>query len=258
MIPQLLERRRRNRRHRSGGAFSPSQIAAVAAGYFWDPTQATGSDLAGFSLPEGNGKTTHNVITPSAGTAPAISSINGQTIIAYTNQAVADDMARTAAVQRGFTGSMGFGGWINQPSGAVGTVFTHGRGANLNCYIQCAAGSVRVGVHDGVGNNESQFPIPPGGYTAGPFFFWATYDITQLAAARIGLSYDTVAQVPNIAGTPGTSARDNSDVITLGGATSDSSTGNITADWSHGLLYFTAGLTSAAELANMFAHKRLK
>jgi hypothetical protein len=257
MWSQSVPDRLRRELLEGGAPFSPTQVSQVAAGYFWDPTSATGSDLAVFTIPEGNAKVTHNVITPALATAPAIGTMNGQAIVTYTNQAVADDIARTAAVQRGFTGSMGFGGWINQAV-AVGTVFVHGRGGNMNCYIQCAAGSVRVGVHDGVGNNESQFPLPPGGYAAGPFFIWGTYDIAQAAAARIGLSYDTVAQVPNVAATPGTTARDVSDVIALGGSAADSSTGNITGDWSHGLIYITNGLPSADDLTRMFNHRRLK
>jgi hypothetical protein len=237
--------------------FDPRQVAEVAAGYFWDPAFATGSGTAAFLLPEGNLQTTHDVITPSAGTAPAVGSLNGQAIVTYTDQAVADDMARTAAAERGITGAMGFGGWINQAA-AVGTVFTHGRAATLDIYIQCTAGSVRVGVHDGVGNNESQFPVPPGGYAAGPFFIFATYDPALAAAARIGLSYDTVAQVPNVAASPGASARDSSGVITLGGSIGDASTANITGPWSHGMLYLTNGVPSAASLARMFNYRRLK
>jgi hypothetical protein len=246
---------RNGRRRRSG--FDPRQVAQVAAGYFWDPTFATGSGLAGFTIPEGNGKTTHNVITPSAGTAPAIGTMNGQAIVTYTNQAVADDMARTASVQRGFTGAMGFGGWINQAA-AAGTLIVHGRGVNQNAYMQFAAGSVRVGVHDGSGSHESQFPIPPGGYAAGPFFIFGTFNPALAAAVRIGLSIDTVAQTANVAGTPGTTARDTADVIALGGTLNDASTSNITGDWSHGVLYWTDGIPSAADLARMFAHLRLK
>jgi hypothetical protein len=237
--------------------FDPRQVAEVAAGYFWDPAFATGSGTAAFLLPEGNLQTTHDVITPSAGTAPAVGSLNGQAIVTYTNQAVADDMARTAAAERGITGALGFGGWFNQAA-AAGTLFVHGRGANMDLYLQFAAGSVRVGLHDGTSSKESQFPIPSGGYAAGPFFVFATFDPAQAAAARLGLSYDTVAQVPNVAGTPGTTARDSSDVIAFGGSASDASTSNITGDWSHGMLYLTNGVPSAASLARMFNYRRLK
>jgi hypothetical protein len=242
---------------RRRGPFIPGQVPQISAGYFWDPAFATGGDAAGFTLPEGNGKTTHNVITPAAGTAPAIGTINGQAVITYTNQAVADDMSRTAAVQRGFTGAMGFGGWLNQAA-AAGTLFVHGRGATQDLYLQFAAGSVRVGVHDGVSAKESQFPIPPGGYAAGPFFIFATFDPALAATSRIGLTIDTVAQAPNVAGSPGTAARDSSDVIALGGSISDSSTSNIGGDWSHGVLYLTRDVPSSATLLSMFNHKRLK
>jgi hypothetical protein len=253
MIPKHHNRNTLN----SARGFDPRSVSQVAAGYFWDPTAASGSGVAGFLLPEGNGKTTHNVITPSAGAAPAIGTLNGRAIITYTNQAVADDMARTAAVQRGFTGAMGFGGWINQAA-AVGTVFVHGRGANMNCYIQCAAGSVRIGVHDGVGNNESQFPVPPGGYAAGPFFIWGTYNPALAATARLGLSFDGVTQVPAVAGAPGATARDVSDVIALGGSAGDANTGNITGNWSHGVLYLIPGTLSASDLLRIMQHKALK
>ncbi len=255
MLPRVLQRHRAvTLRH---VAFRAEHVPEVAAGFFWDPSNATGSDSAGFSLPESNGKTTHNVITPAAGTAPAIGSLNGRNIITYTNQAVADDISRTASVQRGFTGSMGFGGWINQAA-AAGTLITHGRGANQNAYIQFAAGSVRVGIHDGVGNNEAQFPVPPGGYAAGPFFVWATFNISLAAASRIGLSFDTVAQTPNVTASPGTTARDTADVIAFGGPLSDSSTSNIGGDWSHGMLFWTSGIPSAADLSRMMALGALK
>jgi hypothetical protein len=258
MIPQLLERRRRNRRHRSGGGvFSPSQVAQVAAGYFWDPAAGSGSGGAGFLIPEGNGKTAYNIITPSAGVAPTITTINGQSVVLYANSAP-DKCARVAGnVQRNFTGEMMIWGWVSAPGPNIGFVLHHGR-AVVQFGLQLNTADVRVYVHDGTGVIESRFPLPPGGYAAGPFYYEAPFVPSALATNRLQLTIDRVAQVPAIAGSPLATAQDIAEVMGFAAQSSDSSNFNISGDYSAGVMGITNGIPSDADRNLLFNHKRLK
>ncbi len=240
------------------GLFRPEQVPEVAAGYFWDPARASGSGAAGFLLPEGNGKVTHNIITPSAGEAPILSSLNGQNIVSYANGSP-DKMARTATtVTRGFTGSACFGGWINQAT-ACGVV-TDGRGSLIHFGFQFTAGDIRAFVRDTVDLKESRFPLPPGGYAAGPFFYLVGFDAAEAVATnRTKLWIDGAAQVPNVTASPGAVMDDAAAPVAMGaGSNSDNNANQITADWSHGMMYLTSGIPSAENRDRLFNYRRLK
>lgn len=249
---------KRKRRARSGAFFSPLMVPEVTSGYFWDPSSATGSAGAGFLLPEGNGDVNFDLITPAANTAPTIASLNSQAIVTYANGSP-DRITRTFDnVQRGFTGAAMLAGWFNCAS-AAGIVFSHGRG-NFRFAIQLVAATVRVYVDDGVTIKENHFPIPPGGYAAAPFYYEGLFVPSEVTATnRIQLTIDRVAQVPTFTTSPGTSMSDVTDEVGGGvGTTSDSSTSNISADFSHGMVYLTNGIPSDGNRDRLFGYRRLK
>lgn len=243
----------------AGGAaaFDPRQVPEVAAGYFWDPLAGSGSGAAGFTIPEGNGKTAYNLITPAAGVAPALSTINGQAVVTYAN-ATPDKIARVSGtVQRGFTGAAMIWGWVSTPGPNIGLVLQHGR-STLQFGLQLNTSDVRVYVHDGSSTVESRFPLPPGGYAAGPFYYEAPFVPSAAATSRLQLTFDRVAQVPNVAGSPGTTMQDTAEVMGCSANGGDSSNFNISADFSAGVMGITDGIPSDAHRDLLFAHRRLK
>lgn len=233
----------------------PASIPEVGAGYWWDPTFATGSGTAAFLLPEMNRKSTHNLVAPSQATAPTVTTINGQSVVSYAN-GVPDQISRTNdTVTRGFTGAQMFWGWFNFASAPN---VTFAAGVILFGY-QFAAGDVRVLVHDGVSLKESRFPLPPGGYAAGPFFYEALFVPSESATNRIQLAIDRVTQTPTLAASPGTAATDTAAQIKMGAGTAiDSSISNIAADHAHGVIGITNGIPSSAHRDRLFAYRRLK
>lgn len=239
----------------SGQAFDPRQVAEVAAGYFWDPLAGSGSGAAGFLIPEGNGKTDFNMVTPAAGVAPSLATINGQAVATYTN-GTPDKLARTALVQtRGITGPSVIWGWINAAT-APGVVFGHYRTAQQFA-LQLNPADCRVYVHDGVSLSESRFPNPT--YANGPFYYEAIFDPDAASPTnRIQFSIDRVIQVPSVAGSPGVDMQDLAEFFTFGGATSDNSNFNYNATFSCGVMGTTDGIPSNASLEALFNHRRLK
>jgi hypothetical protein len=240
------------------GFFSPSKVPEVAAGYFWDPAAASGSGTASFLMPEGNGKSTHNIITPAANVAPSVTSINGQAVVLYTNS-TPDKTARVSntSAQRGFTGAAMIWGWVSTPGPNIGIVLQHGR-VTLQFGLQLNTADVRVYVHDGTSTVESRFPLPPGGYAAGPFYYEGPYVPSAAATSRIQLTFDRVAQVPNVAGSPGTSMQDSAEVMGFSCNGGDSSNFNLSGDFSAGVMGITNGIPSDEDRDKLFNYRRLK
>jgi hypothetical protein len=254
VIPQLLARRDKNRRRRRVGVgpFAPEQIAAVAAGYFWDPAAATGSAGAGFLMPEGNGKTSYDMITPSAPVAPTIATINGQAVISYLN-AAQDTCVRTAAtVTRGFTGAQMIFGWFDR-SLDPGLVIGQWR---TNSNFEIALGSTRtdIGVNDGTSSLEYRFSKP----VANIVFVEAVFDPSAVNTNRCQLFYDRVQQTPTTAPACGTALQDLASYIHTSAAGGDFTPFNINANFSHGVIGWTNGIPSAAERDLLFLYKPLK
>jgi hypothetical protein len=234
--------------------FSPSQVPAVAAGYYWDPAAGTGGGGAGFLIPEGNGKTASNMITPSAGAAPAFGTINTRAVATYTN-AVPDSSARTAAVQaRGWTGATMIAGWFSSPGGP-GVVFGHWR-TNNNICVSLGLTRIDVGANDGAAQRESQFAVAAGWF-ASPVYVEALFDPAPVATSRLQLWLNRVQITPSVAGSMGTSLRDTASFLSFSGAAGDASTFNISANFSHGVVVFTNGIPSTVERDRLFNHHRL-
>lgn len=236
------------------GSLSPRSVPEVAAGYFWEPAAANGSGTASFLMPEGNGKSTYDMVTPAAGTAaPSTSFINGQPVIFYANGSP-DKLCRTSAVaQRGFTGATMIWGWVNMAS-AAGVPFGHARSVS-QFYVQFVAGDVRVGVHDGVSVKESRFPNPT--YANGPFYYEAVFDPSQAATNRIQFWLNRAQTTPTVAASPGTSMQDTAEFLTFGGITADSSIFNYSVDFSCGVHGITMGLPSEGNRDRLFQYRRL-
>lgn len=236
--------------------FTPHSIPEVAAGYYWDPAEASGSDLATFLLREGNKKTAYDMVTPSLGTAPAIGVLNNEAVITYTNQAVADDSARTAlTVQRGWTGATMVWGWFTAAS-APNTFFAHSR-AVTNLLIQTAAGDWRIGAHDGTDAIEYRFPLPPGGYAAGPVYVEVMFVPSAASTNRLQLAYNRVAQTPTVTVAMDVTLRDTAEYLNFASTVSDSNTNNIAATFSVGVWGITNGIPSAKDRDRLFNHRRL-
>jgi hypothetical protein len=195
------------------------------------------------------------MITPNAGVAPLLATVNSQTVATYTNGAP-DKLARTALVQtRGITGPSMIWGWISAAT-APGLVFGHFRTAQQFA-IQLNGSDVRVYVHDGVTVVESRFPNPT--YANGPFYYEGIFDPDAASPTnRIQLTIDRVAQVPSVAGSVGVDMQDLTEFFTFGGCTSDASNFNYNATFSCGVMGVTDGLPAAAARDSMFGHRRLK
>ena len=236
------------------GSFSPARVPEVALGYFWDPAAGQGSAAAGFLLPEGNGKTAYNMITPSVTVAPTLTTVNGQAAVLF-SQATPDKCARVSGnVTRGFTGATMIWGWVNVGA-APGIVLHHSR-ANNTFMIQLNTSDVRVYVDDGSSGTESRFPNPT--YASGPFYYEGLFVPSAAATSRIQLTVDRVAQVPGVAGSPGATMRDTADVMGLCAQAGDSSNFNINADCTTGVMGITNGIPSDEDRDRLFNYRRFK
>lgn len=242
---------------RRNAAFSPLHVPEVVAGYFWDPAAGSGSGAAGFLIPEGNGKTAYNLITPGAGVAPALTSVNGQAAVFFANGTPDKCIRATGNVQRGFTGACMIWGWISAPGANVGPIFSHSR-ASGNLSVNLTTADVRISMHDGVGVVESRFPLPPGGYATGPFYYEGLFIPSAAVTSRLQLTIDRVAQVPTLAGSPGTSMQDTADVMGFSAAVGDSSNFNMNGDATVGVMGLTNGIPSDADRDRLFNYRRLK
>lgn len=131
--------------------FDPRMVPEVAAGYFWLASQATGLGTAGFTVPEGNGNTTFDLVQATVASQPTALSENGGAQFRMRNAADSNpSILRTAGnIAAGWTGSTTVAGWFRLPnaSGAVtgnGALFQHnatGAGnARLNLSITAASG----------------------------------------------------------------------------------------------------------------------
>lgn len=244
--------KRRARTARLGG-FDPRQIASIAAGYFWDPTATTGSG-ATITLPEGNGKSSYNLVTPAANTAPTTGTLNAQTVMQFTN-GVPDQLLRTSAtVQRGWSGATYFAAWV-QASAAPGSIFGHWRTAN-NFLVQINPGDSRINGDFGAGATDNRFDVATFGAT--PFFVEAVFDPALAATARFAMAIDRVALNQNTANAIGTTLVDTSEYMTQGGVSGDNTTFNYTADFKLGMVYLANGIPSSAERNLIYSHRRLK
>ena len=250
-LDEVLDRRRKMARQ--GGAFDPRQVPEIAAGYFWDPTSATGTG-ATLVVPEGNGKSTYNMVTPAANTAPTPGTINGQVVAQYANGTPDQIMRTNTTVQRGWTGATYFACWL-QATTAPGNILGHYRTAQ-NLLLEVGA-DARVAADTGAGLQEQRFgaALPFG---AAPFFMEGVFDPSQAAAARLRLFVDLVEQVPTLTVAAGSSLVDTAEFLTCGGVGGDSSTFNYTADFKTGVIYLGNGIPSAANRALLYAFRALK
>ena len=233
--------------------FLPQFVAEVAAGYFWDPRQAAGSG-ATFTVPEGNGKTAYDLVTPSAGAAPSLTTVNGRPAILFTNGSP-DRLLRTAATkQRGFTGSMMIFGWVSRAAN-LGSIIGHARTAT-NLLLQYTPSDIRFVASDG-SNQEARFPLPTGGLAAGPVYYEFVIDLTQAATAKMQAWYNRVQQTPTLAATFGSSVQDTSEFIQVGGLVSDNTTANYAADFTVGTWGITSGVPSSANRDRLYHYGAL-
>lgn len=238
--------------------FSPEMVSEVAAGYWYDPLQATGSDSIAFASPEAGAKATHNLTTPSADAAPQITTVNGKPAIEYLSRTspLIDELARTGNVQRGFTGSAMLWAWISCAAGP-GVVLFHSR-SPLQFALSLGSADVRGFVHDGTSQREQRFPLPPGGYAA-PFFYCLKFVASEAVASnRIQLEIDRVAQAPTLTASPGTTMQDAAAVLGCCGSLSDGSGFNTSSSATIGCWGLTLGIPSDADLDRLFNHRRMK
>jgi hypothetical protein len=237
----------------SGSSFDPRSVPEVAAGYFWDPTNATGAG-ATLTVPEGNGKSTYDMITPMAGTAPTPGTLNGQVVAQYANGSPDQLMRTNATVTRGWTGATYFAAWI-QTGAATGGVFGHWRTAN-NLLLQLNAGDSRVNASDGGAAVGNRFAAVTFGAT--PWFIEALFDPAQVDVGRLRLFVDRVELTPTLTSSIGTTLADTSEYITAGGTVGDNTTLNYTADFKTGVVYLANGIPSAAARDRLYAFRALK
>lgn len=244
----------------SGGAsvFRPEDVPAVAAGYYWDPAQATNSGLATFSMPEAQGKTAYNQITPSLAAAPTIGTINGQAVVQHINRTAPsiDSLSRTSTqLTRGWTGATMLCGWFQVPTGGAGLVFNHWR-SNIN--LGLALGAVRADCtgHDGTAGREAQHPMPAGWATT-PVYIEYLFDPLQVATNRLQFWVNRGQITPSVAPSMGSILRDSASYIAFSGQVSDGSGFNLSADFAHGVVCLCNGIPSTVERDALRNHRRL-
>jgi hypothetical protein len=205
-------------------------------------------------LPEGNGKSAYNIITPSVTVAPTLTTVNGRAAVFFANGAP-DKCARVSGtVTRGFTGASMIWGWMSAPGPNVGIIIHHARTAN-NFALQLNTSDIRGYVHDGTSGIESRFPNPT--YANGPFYYELVFDPAQTATNRIQIWVDRVQLTPNVAGSPGTSMQDTAEVMGLCAQTSDSSNFNLNGDVTVGVTGITNGIPSDENRDRLFNYRRL-
>jgi hypothetical protein len=246
--------------HATGGAssFQPSDVPAVAAGYYWDPAQAVNSGSASFALPEAQGKTSFNQITPSLGAAPTIGTINGQAVVQHINRTAPsiDSLTRTSTqLARGWTGATMVCGWFSAASGA-GLVFAHWR-SNTNFEISIGNTRLDVAGHDGTSTKEAQHPMPAGWLSSGPVFLEARFVPSEPATNRLQAWVNRVRITPGSTPSMGPTLRDATSFLSFSGSVSDGSGFNISADFSHGVVCLCNGIPSEAEIDAIYNHRRL-
>jgi hypothetical protein len=247
-------KRWKDHRHAGGvvDLVDPRLIPEVAAGYFWDPTQVTGSG-ATLVIPEGNGKTAYNMVTPSASAAPTAGVLNGQAVLQYVN-GTPDQLIRTnATVQRGWTGATYLAVWLQAAIGP-GSILGHYRTAQ-NLQLQVASAVTRVGADTGTGFQQQRFD---GLNYATPLFIEAIFDPSQAATGRLRLFVDRVEKTATLTVSPGTSLVDTAEFITAGGINGDNLSTNYNNDFKAGAIYLANGIPSDADRDLLFSHRRLK
>lgn len=119
-----------------GPVFTPSDVPAIAAGYYWHAFDATGLGTAGFKIPEGNLHTTFDLSTATVAGQPTQLTENGskQFRVRRTADANPTVSIKTAGnVAAGWTTNTYIGIWLRVPDaagditgpGATVNVFTH-------------------------------------------------------------------------------------------------------------------------------------
>ncbi len=93
------------------GGFNPAQIAAIAAGYWWDRRIYTGLGTAGFTIPERNLHTTFDRVQATLGAQP----VAGTGYLRYPATLGHDSTA--GAVQEGWTTKTTVAMWWRFPAG---------------------------------------------------------------------------------------------------------------------------------------------
>lgn len=120
------------RRTKAQTVFDPTTVPEIAAGYWWDPANASGLGGAGFKIPEGNGHTSFDLVQATTTKQPTALSENGATLYRMRKSVDANPsiVGTAGSVAAGWTGATYLGGWFRLPdaSGIItgsGTLFIH-------------------------------------------------------------------------------------------------------------------------------------
>ena len=233
--------------------FQPSQVPEISAGYWWDPARVTGSG-ATFAMPEAQGKSAYDLVTPASNTTPVTGTLNSKPTLTFTNGSP-DQLLRTAATKtRGWTGATYMALWL-QASAAPGSVAGHWRTAN-NLLLQLNAGDSRVNGSDGGAAVGNRFAALTFGAT--PYFLEAVFDPSQGSTGRLRYFVDLAELTPTLTSSIGTTLADTAEYISIGGTAGDSTTLNYTATFTVGRTYLGNGIPSSANRARLYAAGALK
>ncbi len=149
-----------------GPVFAPSDVPAIAAGYYWLPRDATGLGTAGFVVPEGNAHSAFNFVQATVAGQPTQLTENGgvqfrmRNAAALTNQS---SLTTAGAVVAGWTGATYLAGWVRLPD-AAGIITTAGFGDQL--FRHGATNQQRLTLFPGDGTPDTVqlqlFPVAAG------------------------------------------------------------------------------------------------
>lgn len=226
--------------------WTPADIPEIAAGFWWDPSAATGAGTAAFKLPEAQGKTSHDLVAPTALTAPLLETINDQTVLVCVNgnPPAIDRLARTVgAVTRGSTGALYVAGWMHSPGGN-GIVIAIGRQTDWLFAAALGSTDCRIFAFDAGIQRECRFPLPVGGWAASPHFLEFAFVPTAAANNRFQFFAGLSQRTPTVAATYPDSMPDVARIVNIAGSFNDGSGYNITADFRVGAFAIANGLPS--------------
>lgn len=116
----------------TGPHFTPTDVPAIAAGYYWEVDLDTGLGTAGFRAVEGNGHAGADGLQATVANQPVLLTENGHQQYRYRDVGDGvDSQVRTAAFAAGWTGATYVGMWWRMPEGTptsgVNTIFSHGQ-----------------------------------------------------------------------------------------------------------------------------------
>lgn len=243
------------------GAWNPANVPEVAAGYFWLASSGTGLGTSGFTVPEGNGHTTFDLVQTTVASQPTALTELGGTQYRMRHAADANpSIIKTAgSVQAGWTGNTYLAGWFRMPNGSgditgPGNLFAHTTTTALRLVLANLINSTdRQGVvfsGNGTSNTASNqwlncFPNVVGGR-------WTWLEMLVVPGSAIDLVADFTTQNRVLTTAPGATLNDTNATISVGCRGAANLANVDPTDWC--AVYYANGIPSDANRLALYRH----